>query len=142
MIREALERVGVAFAGVAALVVFLSLCIEPLRSDFARYSAIVLAAYAAAFFLAITCDGRIHRVLSRNQLSLKFFDAKWTWFGEGESTTVGVLRHVLFVEFWLALFMLGSTATTLAAISGYVIAVMLGMCEYVRWKQRDLAGDL
>ena len=138
MIRDTLERGGVAFAGAAALVVFLSLCIEPLRADFARFSAIVLAAYAAAFFAAMTCDGRIHRVLSANQLSFNFADRKWTWFGQGESTTVGVLRAVLFVEFWLAFFIAGFyTATMLAAVSGYIIVVALGTCEYVRWKQQN-----
>lgn len=56
----------------------------------------------------------------------------------GESTTVGVLRWVLFVEFWLALFVVGVyTATTLAAVSGYAIVVLLGTCEHVRWRQQD-----
>lgn len=138
MIRDTLERGGVIFAGAAALVVFLSLCIEPLRDDFAKFSAIVLAAYALAFFAAMTCDRRIHRVLSRNQISLDFTPRSWTWLGEGESTPVGALRWVLFVEFWIALFVVGiSTATTLAAVSGYGIVVLLGTCEHVRWRQQN-----
>ncbi|MBY0567786.1 MAG: hypothetical protein K2P70_10760 [Hyphomonadaceae bacterium] len=136
MIRETLERGGVFFAGAAALVVFLALCIEPLRGDFARFSAAVLAIYAGAFFFAMVCDGRLHRVLTAQKV---IGEPQPKWFDSSERTTTGILRFVLFAEFWLALFVVGFyTATLLAAASGFAIVVSLTTCEYVRGKQQSL----
>lgn len=133
MIRETLERIAPFVAALAALAVFSALCVATLRGFPMQVAACVVGAFAAAFFIAITCDRRIHRVLTSAAGDWEKMRAQAQNFRGAESTTLLLLRVILFAEVLLAFFALGlDQATTIVAIAGFAVATMISICEYVR----------
>lgn len=139
MIRESLEKIAPFVAALAALAVFIALCVAALRGFPMQIAAYAVGAFATTFFIAITCDGRIHRVLASAGGDWEKMRAQAQNFRGAESTTLLLLRVVLFAEVLLAFFVLGlDQATTIVAIAGFVVVALIGMCEYVR---RNAAAD-
>ena len=129
-------------AAIGAVLVPLSLSVEPLRGALVYPMTLVAAAATIVLFLRMLFDPRCRRGIDAANAELrggrswpsmrriKFFDDEWGLFGtRSGDRPLQLVRAVLFVEFIVALVLTGSERTDLLllAAASFAVTMMLSI---------------